>query len=316
MKRLRPFNRLAFFCGAHSDWVIRTHAEAVPAASNPADFCFAPGGAALNAASIAVALGLPAMIASPIGDDPDGAMLEAICEERGIEPRLAVMSGEATGRYAGVFSSDGALVIGAAGLGIYEKVDAAWTARHFLPELVAGDAVFLTSNAPGPALQDLARAIGGRFLAAAAISPAKATRLKPLLARIDLLFASIAEARAMTGLAAAAPHEAAAGLMKTGCGAGIITDGVNPVTFWKDGTMDAIPVIPVRHHVNANGAGDALAGAMLAGLHAGLAFADALIVGMEAARRVVAIEGTWPQDLRGMTPQALLQGAAGNGAAG
>ena len=281
------FASLCLFSGAHFDVTGRLAGPAIAGVSNPGRMERHPGGASLNAASIAAALGLPCSLSSPIGEDADGPALRNVVATRGIGDALFELPDVVTGTYTAIMQNDGDMVIGLADLGIYEQAGA-----HAYLE--AGDgaslktrAWFLPANLTEQALAELCSAAGDRFLAMASISPAKSVRLKGMLGNCDLLFTNRGEAAAITGLADAGTEELAQALAELGVNAGTISDGAKPLVWWAGSNGGTLQGETVGTLADVNGAGDALAGATLAALAKGKALHAAVRLGMAAARLVL-----------------------------
>lgn len=286
-----PLARACFFSGAHIDLSGRLSAPARPGQSNPGRVSAHPGGASLNAASAAAALGLACDLASPIGDDANGERLRATLAERAVGDALFVVPGAATGSYTAIIEPDGALAIGLADLDLYEQAPAEAYLSAGDGAAQAADLWFLPANLSAQALErmvEAARDTPGRRIVLAAVSAAKAGRLAGVSGAADLLFAGRAEAAALTGLADASPVELGRALRAAGARAGIVSDGPHPLYWWageEEGLFSAPPVVAIA---DVNGAGDALAGAVLAGLARGMAFVEAVRLGMAAARLTLA----------------------------
>ena len=290
-----------FLGGAHLDHELRLARPAVMGSSNPVTARAIPGGTALNSAGVAASLGMNCLLVSPIGEDAAGEVLQGICRERGIGDGLVVTPGANTGSYTVLIEPDGEVLIGAADMAIYDGIDAAWLERHLALHQAGAKGLFATANLPAGALSFLAshKEPGPVFLAAAAVSPAKAPRLLPLLDGLDLLFANLAEARALAGEENADAPTLARLLAARGVRAGIITAGSNPVTFWNGTQSGMIAPRPVANLVDTNGSGDALAGAVLAMLAKGHSLESAIGTGLEAAAVCLAQNGPYP------SPQSL-----------
>lgn len=287
---------VCFVTGAHVDQAIRLSGSPRAGHSNPGAVETRPGGAGLNAATAAAALGLRASMAGPVGRDANAAWLRETLARRGIGDALAQMEGARTGLYAAIVAADGDLAFGVADLEIYDRVDAAWLASHCGPALERADCWFVNGNLREAALRELAAAAGGRLLAACTVSPAKAGRLAAIAGRIDLLFANAAEAAALAGQAGEPPALARL-LASRGIRAGVITQGAGPVAWWDGEAAGAVDCPPAGRIVDVVGAGDALAGTVLAGRARGLPMARAVRYGVGAAQATIASAEPAREDL-------------------
>ena len=94
---MKAFSSACFVTGAHVDLAGRLDAAPILHVSNPGRFERIPGGAGLNAASAAAALGLSCAIAGPVGDDADAGELKRLAAARGIGDALVSLQGRRTG---------------------------------------------------------------------------------------------------------------------------------------------------------------------------------------------------------------------------
>ena len=290
---MKPFQSACFVTGAHMDIAARLFDFPVYGSSNPGRLVRQPGGAGLNAASVAASLGLSSSLAGPVGDDAHGQEIRHAAAERAIADRLVTLVGEPSGSYTAIMAPDGEMVIGIADLAIYESVDADWLLENCADALSSASLWFLSTNLGKQTLADLAAQADGRLLAAATISPAKAVRLLPCLAELDLIFTNVKEARALvaasqTGLSDADAPMLARAIAASGVKAGVITQGGKEAIFWQHGKFGSIQPPRLDHVTDVNGAGDALAGAVLAGLALGRSLADALPPAIIAAQLTLA----------------------------
>ncbi len=289
---MRPMpDKLVVFCGAHMDQIMRLNASSIMGVSNPAKIELIAGGAALNSASIAAGLGIHTTLLSPVGDDLNGRFLVSVCSDRGINPLLIPTPGHTTGIYSAIFEPDGDILIGASDLTIYDCIDNAWIDTH-LPEDCG---LFLNSNLPGPQLLHVCAKAD--FVAAATISPAKAIRLLAILPQLDILFSNLGEARVLCGSQEFSALECAKWLIDKGVAAGTVSDGSNDLTYWQGNEVGSLPVRKTEKIADVNGAGDVLAGALLAAFSRGRDFTDAVAFAISAASHSVQFEGPYNPDL-------------------
>ena len=108
------FEKVHVLAGAHVDMVATFAATPIMATSNPATFAFMAGGGGLNIASAIAALDVPVRIVAPVGADANGELLRQTCSSRKIEAELIESSRHPTGIYAGLFTPEGELTVGAA----------------------------------------------------------------------------------------------------------------------------------------------------------------------------------------------------------
>lgn len=272
----------------------------VMGASNPGRFSVMPGGAGLNTASTAAALGLDCTLVGRVGDDGHARLISAALAERGLRDRLSSAPGRLTDTYTSILAPDGELVIALAQLDLVEELTGEWLAGAHGRDLDEAQFWFLSANLNARTVEQLVHRKRDRFVAAACVSPAKAGRLAGALGSIDLLFANRREAVNLIGAVAgskpdaetdgAALAEAIAGF---GVHSGIVTDGAGPVVAWDGKGAFVLGPPPAARVVDVTGAGDALAGAVLAARAKGLGFEEAVASGVAAARLVLAVDGPY-----------------------
>ncbi|MGN6303799.1 MAG: carbohydrate kinase family protein [Mesorhizobium sp.] len=276
--------------GAHIDRRGQVSGAYIAAASNPGTMREDVGGGVFNALRTAVRRGASASLASLRGGDAAAETVARAIAAAGIEDLSAVFLDRTTPSYTAILDAEGELVVGFADMGLYDLAFPKQVRRARLREAAAtADALFLDANLPEAALERLVPPAGGQPVFAIAISPAKAVRLKPVLDRLALLFMNRREAAALTGLEKNAPAaDLVAGLRAAGLAGGVVSAGDGPlIGFDAQGAFTIAPPAP-RHVADVTGAGDALAGAMVAALLGGQALRKALREGAAAA--LLAIE--------------------------
>ena len=103
--------RYHLFGAAHLDLIGQTEDLATLGQSNPGTMREAPGGAALNVASVFAALGARVTLHSAVGADAAGARVQAEVASRGIAfGLLASELGHATATYTAILDADGELI--------------------------------------------------------------------------------------------------------------------------------------------------------------------------------------------------------------
>ena len=282
-----PGAGIACIGAAHVDRIARCREAFAWRASNPVTLSASSGGVARNVALNLARLGRPAKLVSVLGDDRDGDALVAELRTHGVDcQHAAQLEGRATASYTALLDAAGELLCGLADADIYEALtpqrleslapDLAgwplWANDANLPEIGIGA---LTAQKPD----------GVRF-AALAVSPAKAPRLRPYLARFDMLFANRAEAAALLAheIETLAEAEAAAlALRALGPDLVFVTLGDLGAAVASEMGCELYPA-PDTEVVNVNGAGDGFAAAVLDALLAAAALPDAVRRGLAAAR--------------------------------
>ena len=262
---------IACIGGMDMDRKARLQAPAVLGSSNPATTDTTPGGVARNVAETLARLGLPVALFSVVGDDPAGTTVLRQTVRAGVDVSGVARQGRSkTATYTAILQPDGELVIGIADMAILDRLDAHW-GRSILPELAPHDIWFVDANLPEPVLRVVlaSAARTGQTVLADPVSAAKAPRLRPVLAAIDVLFPDRLEAAALTGQAvdtAAEALSAAAALRAAGVGTAIVTLGAEGLAVDDGGQRAILPPPAVDTVRDVTGAGDALIAGYIYGL--------------------------------------------------
>ena len=283
--------------GANIDIRCKFESPAQDEASNPAAICTMSGGAALNTARIVAASGIASAFAGLVGADADGQRIARDLCWAAVEPLLIKASSARTGRYVSMLQPDGVLLVAANDMRIHELWDADTTGR--LKQRLASrrfDAVFLDANLPSDAIGDLVETFAGSLICASTVSVAKAPRLLPHLAGVDILFTNRAEAATLLGDRANGdnPQDLARSMSALPAGRGVISCGGAPLRYWDGAEVASLAVPWVSEIADVTGAGDALAGGTIAGLLTGAGFADALTGGINQSAAILQVEGPAP----------------------
>jgi len=233
----------------------------------------------LNMAAVACQLGVEAVMTGPIGDDAAGVQVRQSLECRGIVDALSVLP-VATGSYTAILDPVGDLVIALADMAIYDLV----TAQSFLEThtslLEGADFIVLNTNLGEQVLFDIANsapidANTSCIIAAATISPAKAPRLRAILPKLDCLFTNHKEAISLLGLNENDPvgsSDLIKMLQEKDVKAGTISNGSSELAWWDGNSTGCIKPRPIDEIASVTGAGDALAGTVLAALARNVTF--------------------------------------------
>lgn len=284
-----------FVTGAHLDVVGRLNSAPVPGVSNPGKLENVPGGISLNMASAAVQLGLNCAIVGPIGDDLAGTQVRDAISTRGIID--AMTPGGETGIYTSILSPDGTLVIAIADLEIYEKITASMIFDHHKDVLSAANFWVLNTNVSASVLAEIIREKKTGFttnarIVAATISLAKAPRLNSILDSIDVLFTNKQEAMSLLGRDDLENNsDLCKELQGLGVKSGTISDCAGALFWWCGEDCGTLSPSRLENIASVTGAGDALAGSVVAGLAKGLDFETAVKLGMAAAKMTLQSDG-------------------------
>lgn len=248
----------------HLDLVGHLHGPHRPAASNPVRFSAGPGGVGANVARAIAAHGVPCHLVCPAGTGPVDPSLNL--PDIGIT--RVTIDGHAPGRYVAILDPHGELVSGYSDTLACEHASAEALLRS-MPALDAA-ALVVEANLSAEALAGLVGA-SRLSVAALAVSPHKALRLKPIAAGIALLLCNRREAVSLTGLAPNASLEALADALHVSRFARVVlTDGPAGILVAEPDRRCRLPAPEIGPDGvgSVNGAGDALAGATLAALAA------------------------------------------------
>lgn len=254
--------------------------------SNPVSARHTAGGVARNVAVLAARAGLTSELVSLIGHDSEGEILLRDLAADHVQTRLITRHPELpTANYAALMNPDGSLNVAWADMAVLEAMDPAF----FEPLLIALSATpcwFVDTNLTAASLEYLAQyRPKGTFLAADAVSVAKAERLRGCLAMIDLLFCNRDEARLLADGADTADALALAlTLRDQGCRAVVVTDGPRGAALAADGLARCLaPGHLPGPIVDETGAGDSLVAGTLVGLVQQAPLLDALQRGLQLA---------------------------------
>ena len=295
--------------GAHIDRRGMIETETAPGASNPGSWMEEAGGGGFNAARNLSRLGFQVRIIAPRGGDVTGEAVAEAARQAGVEDTPFTFLDRRTPSYTAILERDGNLVIALADMDLYKLfTPRRLKVRAVREAITASDILLCDANLPEDTLASLglvARACE-KPLAAIAISPAKAVKLKAALADIDILFMNEAEARALTGETAADVRDWPDILRKAGLSGGVVTRGASEVVAFN-ATEKAILHPPlIREIKDVTGAGDAMASGYLAAIAEGKTIAQALRQGAAAAAITVQSPFATSQDLSKDSVDAML----------
>lgn len=267
--------------GAYIDRRGQVSGTFVPAASNPGTMREDVGGAVFNALRSAVQRGISGSLLSVRGGDVLADTVSRAIHAAGIADLSAVFLDRATPSNTMLVDGDGALIVGLADMALYDLALAKQIRRAKVREAIGtADAVLCDANLPSTALERLVALAAGKPVFALAVSPAKATRLAPMLGRLALVFMNRREAIALADVdTGAAEQDVVDGLRRAGLKGGVVTADDGPV--WGFDEAGAFSILPPGKI--ADGAADALAGATVAALLRGVAPRAALREGVAAA---------------------------------
>ncbi|RUZ71513.1 carbohydrate kinase [Mesorhizobium sp. M7A.F.Ca.US.006.01.1.1] len=293
--------------GAHIDRRGQVSGAYVPAASNPGTMREDVGGGVFNALRSAVRRGVVASLMSVRGGDAAADTVSRAIAEAGITDLSAVFLDRTTPSYTALIDSEGELIVGFADMALYDLAFPKQIKRSKVREVIAAaDAVFCDANLPSSALERLVALAAGKPVFAIAISPAKVTRLMPVLKELSLVFMNRREAMVLAGVAAnATEREVVDGLRCSGLVSGVVTAGGSPMLGFDNAGAFSILPPPPRKVADVTGAGDALAGATVAALLRGLPLRAALREGIAGATLAIESANAVPEFTAASFAEAL-----------
>lgn len=279
---------------AHVDEVVRLENTLQPGASNPARWTQSIGGVAANA-SLAAAHHVDTILIAAVADDAVGVQLQSYFKSQlPSQPAdaLHTLRGGKTGRYCAVLDQGGELVIGLAETDIAEALTFETISTVLNDHSRLSDILVVDTNLSHECLRALCAERPTPLLAALTVSPVKAMRLADHAESIDLLITNRREASALTGLPVKTElKRLSTVLADTGFSEHVLTDGGNDIIVCTQQSLHTIPVTMDTTISGVNGAGDALAGATLAGVATGLSLNEAVAtLGTVAAQRIISGE--------------------------
>lgn len=168
--------------------------------SNPGTVNTSAGGVARNIAENLARLGADCRLIAPIGIDPHGQFLLQQGEQAGIDMRhMQQFETASTSSYLSILDDGGDMFVGIADMSILEL----FKAEHLRPHekmLRQASLVIADTNLTDSALGYLTSICSEQALFVDTVSTSKAARIKPYLAAVHTLKASLIEARALAGI--------------------------------------------------------------------------------------------------------------------
>lgn len=261
------------------------------ASSNPVSWQQRLGGVATNVARVA-AQQLNVLLIASTGDDSQGTVLANLLAQEALSSSLVIWPKQTSDRYTAVLNPDGELFIGLADAQLAEQMRWSDIATR-LPDQPPS-AVVLDANLSQDCIGETVNAFATHYQAkvpviALSVSPAKSVRWLNVADKVDVLLCNRREAAALTKLDWQTNINLLAdGLLETQFSRFAITDGSNNILVQEHLTRSTVVVPKIQIDRNVNGAGDAMAGATIAGLVSGQTLTQAIgSTGLQAARAVL-----------------------------
>lgn len=227
--------------------------------SNPGEVSFAPGGVGRNIAHNLRLLGVNVKLVAAIADDVYGESIMQSCVELGMDMSLSKkVSGGRTSSYVYICNEDGDMAVGVSDTDIAASIDPEYLAG-IIGEINRADAVVIDGNLPAKTVQWIAENCTAP-LYADPVSATKSERLAPALKYLAAFKPNDVEAMHMTGQNS--PTDAARALVKAGVKRVFVSLGEKGMLAAEGDKLIELPTEALSI-VNANGAGDAAAAAII-----------------------------------------------------
>lgn len=280
--------------GANIDICGRSASPLVLRDSNIGTVTLRPGGVGRNIAHDLRLFGAPVSLLSAIGGDMNGAALFADCERLGIDMSLgSPMQGKRSSTYLYLTDSHGDMLAAVNDMDITECITPEYLAPQ-MDKINSFDAVVIDANLPEATIAYIAENCTAPMIADA-VSAAKARRLLPLLPKLRALKVNHYEAEALTGKVGI--EAAARALLAAGVEQVYISLGADGLYAARSGQELRFPAV-ISTVVNTNGAGDAVAAAIVCALLLGMELPEAAAAALRAGSAAVRAADTNPDTLR------------------
>ena len=278
-----------------------------PGASNPGRMVEVPGGAAFNAALALVGIGVSVTFVGAPGGDANGMRAAEAITAAGFDDRSITWLDRASATYTAVLDDRRELVAGVADMAIYEALTPKLFTRQTIRAVLKdAEGLLLGANLPSATIAHLTQAAAHVPTVAIGVSPEKTRRLRPSLADLSAVVLSRAEAASLVEATEATGTPLLAELLaEAEARRAVITDRPHPATI-LDGATIPTQQPPAVVPKDVTGAGDTLAGVVLAGMMAGREFAQAARSRIVAASIRISEDPFPPADLI----ERLASGAA------
>ncbi len=290
--------------GSNIDVLGTPDGELIAGESNPGRVRLSPGGVARNVAEAAVRLGVDTTLITAVGDDLFGQIVLESCSEAGVHVDGVIVSPDyPTSVYSSLLDQHGDMAAAVSDMAVMAAIGPDTIAEN--EELLrAARAILVDTNLERPALESLFALDSHAPVFVDAVSAAKASRLTGLLAQVHTLKLNRHEAEVLmglpvslqSGLDAGARGAAADRLLEAGPERVFLTLGPEGI-FFADANERGVIAAPEVRAVNANGAGDAGAAALVAGYLSGESAETCARFCVAAATLAALAERTIPEDL-------------------
>ena len=315
-------HRLLCVGAIHIDDTATPLGSLVAKASNPVRWSHSIGGVSANALR-AARRELPRLdidFIAAVGDDTYAETLADALQQQTINTRFVTLDNTPTGRYSAILDQHGELFIGLADVDNAERL----TLEHIVHKIgaLAPDAVLIDTNLHAETIAALAQYVKQHWqcpLLGLAVSPAKVVKLLSIRKQLAMLICNRREAIALlqtrpqtklqtsnsttgkqTDVATTTPSRSNSGfehastealalaLIDSGFSRFVLSDGADPVFVFEDDQLKQLAVPSLAIESTVNGAGDAMAGAIVAHWVNGTKLFEAVkTAGLPAASRIL-----------------------------
>lgn len=256
--------------------------------SNPGEVTFAPGGVGRNIAHNLCLLDLNVKFIAAIGTDVYGESILKSCVEQGMDMSLARrVEGGRTSSYLYICDDKGDMAVAVCDTDIAASITPEYLAEH-IDEINAADAVVIDGNLPAETVAWIGENVSAP-LYADPVSAAKSERLRPALSKLSAFKPNDVEAERLTGERDS--RKAAEALINAGVKRVFVSMGEKGMIAAEKGRLIELPCEKAEL-VNANGAGDAAAAAIIWAGVRGLGLEESAKAAQIAAALTVSCEKT------------------------
>lgn len=251
--------------GAHIDRTAQLKAPHIAGASNPANITETVGGGAFNALRNARLLSNGQMgMMSVRGGDGAGQAVEDAIDRAELVDLSGTFMDRHTPTYTAILDISGDLVTAIADMALYETgFDRQVKRLEGRTAIGAAKHVLIDANLTETAIQSVTSSAQGPVFGMC-ISPAKANRLRSVIAELHCLFLN---RRELTSLTEDTEIDAQLSqLAKLGAKRALVTNGPGEILLLEHGDYKRLKAPMVEKLVDVTGAGDALTGATIAAI--------------------------------------------------
>lgn len=285
-------NTIIVIGGAHIDRKGEMSGDYIQGSSIPGLITESTGGGAYNVAANLANLGWNIQFISPRASDMGGKTVTESIESHANISDMPVKCAGNTPSYTALIDKHGELIAALADMQLYDDQTAETFLTIDVETAVKACKILVTdANLSEDIMQKIALILppSAQWFAIA-VSPAKITRYRSVLNRINCLAMNRNEAHALTG--SDEIPRAISELKKMGLDGAIITNGAEPATCYMT-QSEPVQVTPLqaKHIQDVTGAGDATLSGFISALQNGYDTELALKHGIAAAQLTISVKG-------------------------